>query len=543
MRMLVGDGLTFREALADGGLQIGTTAKINQLLVNYVRSENPERYIHCVPYVGWLDRAYVFPESSIPENADVGYQSLGRGEHFYKVAGTLESWQENISRKCIGNSRLALAVSSAFAGPLLRPLNIQGGGFHFYSLSSMGKSTTLSVAGSVWGGGGRNGFTRSWAATKNAIESIAELHNDATLFLDEIRQIENKEVEPIIYMLANGAGKARENRSLTGRRTLQWQLMILSSGEIPLSECAALANQKIRGGVDTRLVSIPADSGAGMGIFERLHDTNEPHIFAETLEAASRCHYGTAIRAFLERLIADWDRWIHRAGELIDRFIRNNMEKATVIEYFRRNPGTPETFSKEQILGFIDDPDTLPDAVELPEAAAEVGRVLRRFALAAAAGEIPTEMGITSWPPEEATKAAQKGFLDWLAEREGIEASDTQNALLQVRSFLGREQDRFRPAEPRTDHNGNTIHQHIHHQLGYIKEIDDETIFLIDQDAFREEICRGFSHREVARDLFNRGLLIRNEGQKLIRREEVTLPNGAKPRLRFYAIRGKILGE
>ena len=42
------------------------------------------------------------------------------------------------------------------------------------------------MSGSVWGGGGINGFVRSWRATDNAIEGIALAHNDTFLPLDEI---------------------------------------------------------------------------------------------------------------------------------------------------------------------------------------------------------------------------------------------------------------------------------------------------------------------------------------------------------------------
>jgi hypothetical protein len=233
MRLLVGDGIAVRETLADGGLDIGTAPKTNHLLAQYISTERPQRHMLCVPYTGWLERCFVMPENVIPEGSDVGYQSAGRGEHFYRTMGTLESWREQIGKKCVGNSRLIFAVSAAFGGPLLRPLNIQSGGFHFRAFSSMGKSTTLWVAGSVWGGAGRNGFARTWATTNNAIESIAELHNDGCLLLDEIRLIDPREVEQIVYKLANGSGKSRETRNLTGRRTLQWNLMILSSGEIP----------------------------------------------------------------------------------------------------------------------------------------------------------------------------------------------------------------------------------------------------------------------------------------------------------------------
>jgi putative DNA primase/helicase len=171
-RMLVGDG-SFRETLADSGLEIGTGPK--NLLAQYVMSRRPQRRLLCAPQVGWLDRCFIAPEWVIPESSNVAYQSMGRGEHFYRISGTLEEWTENVGKKCRGNPLLTFLVSCALAGPLMRELNVQGGGFALEGESSIGKTTALIVAGSVWGGGGRLGFCRTFAATHAALESIAEL--------------------------------------------------------------------------------------------------------------------------------------------------------------------------------------------------------------------------------------------------------------------------------------------------------------------------------------------------------------------------------
>lgn len=506
MRMLVGDGIQVREVLADGGLDIGANPKTNGLLAQYIRMEHPTRFIHCIPFIGWFGNAFVFPEHVIPEDSDVAYQSAGRGEHFYRTAGTLKSWREEIGKKCRGNSRLILAVSAAFCGPLLRPLNIHGGGFHFRAASSMGKSTTQWVAGSTWGGGGPSGFARTWASTKNASESTAEMHNDGCLILDEMRLIDPREVEQIVYMLANGSGKSRETRNMTGRRTLQWRLMILSSGEITLSDCAALAGLKIRGGAEIRMATIPADAEKGMGIFEQLHGTDDPRVFAETLEAAAKQNYGIPILEFLKYLVANWATEIPSS----ERFLKNFISTANLP------------------IG------TSP----------EVQRVLRRFAAVACAGEIATQAGITGWEPGEAYEAAMACFEIWLKEH-GLEGADIRNAINQVREIIASNQDRFYQAEPATvrtaDGKDVVTTPQVHRALGYWKVIDEQPIFLIDQDKWKTEVCAGFPHEDVARELFKRRLLIKNESPRLTYRTEVTLPNALTGRLRFFAVKGAIL--
>ena len=120
------------------------------------------------------------------------------GEHFYAVQGTLPEWREHVGSKAIGNSRLLLAISTAFAAPLLALTDIENGGFHFKGLTSLGKTPMQIAAGSVYGGGGIRGFVRTWHATANGVEAMCQLHDDACLMLDEIKQIDPKITENVV---------------------------------------------------------------------------------------------------------------------------------------------------------------------------------------------------------------------------------------------------------------------------------------------------------------------------------------------------------
>jgi putative DNA primase/helicase len=514
--MLVGDGVSLRETLADGGLRFGNAPK--ERFAQYLRSRRPQRRITCVPQVGWLERCFITPLWIIPSGADVGYQSAGRGEHYYRVSGTLAEWRDNVSKPCAGNSRLVFAISAAFAGPILRPLNVQGGGFHYRSFSSFGKSTAQLAAGSVWGGGGRLGWARSWSATKNAFESIAELHNDGFLALDEIQLMNPRELQESIYMLSNGFGKGRETRNMTGRRTLQWLCMVLSNGERPIADMVAEAGKKIRGGADIRLATIPADAGAGMGIFEKLPEgITDARIFAETLEAAAKAYFGTAIQAFIEAWRGDWDRFVQESNQFIEDFIEHNLPT---------------------------------------RAAPEVRRVLRRFAVVACAGETATEMGLTGWEEGEAAAAAIACFEAWIQERGGAEGTDIRNAVEQIRECLATQHARFRSAEPKKrqvySKDGKalkteegepvmaTIEERIPDQLGYWKHIHGELVYLIDPGKFQTEVCPGYHAPDIAIHLKSKNLLVHGEG-RLQAKARVTLPNGDTEVQRFYAVKAKIL--
>ena len=70
------------------------------------------------------------------------------------------------------------------------------------------------------------------------------------------------------------------------------------------------------------MIELPADAGAGLGLFQDLHGSADPDAFARRLRDASERHRGHAAPLFLEHLVADrrppW-RWCARpwrAGSL-----------------------------------------------------------------------------------------------------------------------------------------------------------------------------------------------------------------------------------
>src|SRR5690242_6524268 len=94
------------------------------------------------------------------------------------------------------------------------------------------------------------------------------------------------------------------SRSIAVRPELTWRLLFVSSGEISLSEHAASAGKKTKGGVDVRLLNIPADAGCGKGLFEDLHDHVSPATFADRLCDLARNCYGATFRRFVRKLVA-----------------------------------------------------------------------------------------------------------------------------------------------------------------------------------------------------------------------------------------------
>jgi uncharacterized protein (DUF927 family) len=412
--MLAGDATEVRARLASGGLAIAPSQGARQALLEFLTHQKPRERVRTVPRVGWFfgpqgGAAFVVPGRVFGElpGEQVVLDLHDRPPPIYRAAGTVKEWRGQVAARCAGNTRLMLAVSLAFAGPLLTPLAEEGGGLQLRGASRLGKSTALKVAASVWGPPeGPDSFKRSWRATGNGIEGLAAQHNDGLLPLDELGEIDPREAGGTAYMLGNGVGKARAHRTGTTRPVITWRLLFLSTGEESLADILARAGHTIRAGQEVRFIDLPADAGKGLGLFDTLHITAEfgagtAGEFAEALSGAAIAQHGTAGPAFLAWLaprIAKDAAWAAR--DLAPR-----------------------------IRAFLED--------NMPEGASgQVRTVCRRFALVALAGELATEAGITGWQLGAATTAARSCFEAWCAARGSVEAREDLAAVEQVRACL-----------------------------------------------------------------------------------------------------------
>jgi len=493
--MMGGNGTAYREELLRMGLRLGYNG--NKRLYEYLMSASPERLIRCVSSTGWHDGRFVLPDFTY--GPQVGEEIIIQGsssENPFRAQGALEGWQDQIGRLCEGNSRLALAVSAAFAGPLLHLFGQESGGFHFTGNSSVGKSTLLMAAGSVCGGGGQSGYVRTWRTTDNSLEAVAPAHNDALLCLDEIGQVAPSAAAGIAYMLANGQGKGRARKDGSSRLMHSWRVIFLSTGELKFEQkVREERNQRFMAGQSVRVVDIPADAGAGLGAFENLHGFRDGKAFSEHLNRAAMSYYGLPFRRYLELLTTDRDHFKEKASVWIRRF----------------------------------EAEACP-----PHADGQVKRVANRFGLLAAAGELATEMGILPWRPGCAFWAAKRCFQDWVVARGGIGAAEEFTALIRVRDFIALHgTSRFEPWDSDKD-------ERIPNRVGYRRKVNESVQYLVYVGPFKSEICAGSDHLAVARYLLERGHLIPGKNGDLAKTHKL---KGEDTTARFYTIKASIFAD
>ena len=508
--------------LLDGGLRIASSASNHNLLAGYLSAVRVDCRARAVSRIGWHQEptgtVFVLPDATYGQAGDerVLWQTEARAQTSYNVAGTIDDWRKAVAQKCIGNSRLALAVSAAFATPLLMLATEENGGFHFVGTSRAGKTTVLRVGGSVWGGGGGTmGYLRSWRATSNGLEGIAEAHSDTLLCLDEMGQVDAREAGEIAYMLANGVGKGRAHRDGSARRPAQWRMYFLSSGEISLGDKMAEIGRRAKAGQEVRLIDIPADAGAGMGSFEALHGAASAGAFAEELrQATDRC-YGAPIRAYLECLIT------RHADDLpaLTALLRDNRDE------------------------FL--------SAHLPkDASGQVRSVCGRFALVAAAGSLATAFGLTGWPDDEADRAAAMSFRAWLKRRGSAGDHDIETGIRQVIAYIeAHGSARFEapweerpPSREGENGSGAFVNkpERTLNRVGFKRRADnDRWEYMIFPQQWRGEVAKGFDSIVLAKAMVERKLIIpAGDGKPT---KVVNVPG--HDRVRLYCLAPSILGD
>ncbi len=338
-----------------------------------------------------------------------------------------------------------------------------GGGWHWRGASSVGKTTMLRAAGSVWGGGGLNGFVRSWRVTANALESVAAVHTDTLLPLDELAEIDPPDAGRVAYMLANGAGKARANRAGYVRPVTEWRSSYISTGEISLGDKLSEDGRRATAGQNVRVVDLAADAGTGYGVFDILHGFNRAADLADSLKEAGETHYGHAGRKFIERLVYDIDRAREKIRLLTNDFLARYC----------------------------------PDG-----ASGQARRVAKRFALVAAAGEMAQSFGIVPWAAGEAYEGSGRLFDEWLSARGHTGNQEIEDGIEQVRRTIERDGSaRFQPWDDVT--------RQVRDRLGFVRltnSISGQRIFYIYPNGWKE-ICKPYDAGAIAKAMIERRII------------------------------------
>jgi putative DNA primase/helicase len=507
---LASGGAEVRAELADAGLIVSPARNRADKFSIALAEVGTRRRMTLVSATGWTGSRYVLPGDVIgPEGGDQVLFTGEARELRYGRRGSLEAWKDGVAAKADGNRLLTFTLSMAFLGPLLRPLDLEGGGFHLRGDSSCGKTTLAVAAGSVWGGGdGPLGFAQTWRATGNAIEGIARGHNDCLLVLDELNLVAPEEAGAIAYIIASGQSKGRSRTDGSLRRRSEWRDLLLSTGEISLAAHIQTGRrgERAMAGQELRLLDVKADGGSQMGVWETLHGAPGPAELSDALQQACRRNYGHAGAAFVERLVAG---------------------KSDAV-------ATAKTWLRQ----FLDDASEAGDTGQAQRAAA-------RFGAVAAAGELAAEFGVVPWRPGQAFDCALWLYGRWAQAFGRTAPREERQVIRQIVAAIESRRAAFQPIGRQAHGDGEDDgsdgdrvgEARSLETLGYRMVSGLDVVFCF-HGAGWTQVTRGFDRIEAARVVDRAGYLVRDaDGRRLQKSIKV---KGEQHKL--YCVKASILG-
>jgi len=370
---------------------------------------------------------------------------------------------------------IVLVVLVALSGCLLKFVNIDGGGFHIFGPSGVGKTILLKIAASVMGsssspdqGSQEPCYMMSWGATKNGIEAKFNLFNDGLLILDELGKYTSKNFGADVYAIAGGAYTMRMNSSLESVDLKPANFMLLSSGELSMQEMLRRLKEPLLGqGKSVRMPGIPLESS----------DLNCPELYSDS-EAASKA---------FEDAIND------NCGFLFEDFIKKLLNHKQSYDELRVD--VKARF--ESVLAEMNK--------RLPNKGSIESRVLKRFALMAVAGQLAYEFGVLPWNDEkvmEALSFVYKRYHSYEPNR----LSDAEIAFRQIKRKLQSEQGNFVRVKSTTVPNKH---------YGYISD----THYYIYTEVFKGWLMSA-NESDVIQLLINNKLLKSEAGRNTLRTTE-----------------------
>lgn len=297
---------------------IAVTSDTARSLVNYfydVEQANPDLLpmVECVTHLGWTSVVCETGKSNgfVPYNKG-GIEFDGEAEYrarfdAVKMHGSFEEWKAFIDENIRKNKSPAARItfSAALASVLMQPLHCNNFWLHLWGESESAKTVLCMCAASIWGDPTIGRFITTFNSTYVGNEKGAALCGSLPYMLDEL-QITGKrtDCEQLIYMLMEGAGRSRGNKSGGLDAVARWKNCVISTGEKPIN----------------------GDNAGGGAVNRVLECECRDYFFEEPRRAAAfvQSNYGFMGKAFVAYLRKAGS--VEHAEELLERYSRELAE-------------------------------------------------------------------------------------------------------------------------------------------------------------------------------------------------------------------------
>lgn len=264
---------------------VDVTTETARYLVQYladIEAQNEGRIprVESIGRLGWVNMDFSPYIAHIKFDGDEQYRDLFRA---VAPAGDKDAWISKMLeiRKRPGYARTCLAAG--FAAPLVGMLDGQPFFLHLWGGTEAGKTVAMMVAASIWGNPSLGKMLRTFSSTSVGMELLAGFLHHIPVCLDELQTAkQDGDFDKIIYMLGEGQGKTRGQKTGGLQRTQTWRTVIISNGEQPIT------NSRSGGGAKNRALEAECQGA----------------LFADPARAADcvKENYGHAGPLFVERL-------------------------------------------------------------------------------------------------------------------------------------------------------------------------------------------------------------------------------------------------
>ena len=187
------------------------------------------------------DRVFVAP-GLVDESAGVvfagddGRANVIRGIGVRKGAD-FEAHRKALDRAIRTDPVLALNIFAALASPLIELIGAKAFLLHNVGDSSKGKSSSQRAAGSIYGNPYDRSYISTWNATAVGIEVKAATLGNLPFLVDEVgAAADSRSRAATLYQLVDGTGKARGTKTGGLQPGRRWNLVTISTGEVPIVE-------------------------------------------------------------------------------------------------------------------------------------------------------------------------------------------------------------------------------------------------------------------------------------------------------------------
>lgn len=378
--------------LVDLGLPVMPSK--SRLLMEYLALCSPSERVIAATRTGWINKSFVLPQQTLNQPADerIVFQPLDPVNHLSALhaRGSHAEWASGITDV---SPMIRFVICASLSAALRYKLGVESGGFHFYDETSKGKTTALQCGASCWGcgedpqrSGGASSYITRWNSTINALEAKAELHNDLPMIVDEIGEADTSSFGEAVYRVVSGTGRERSGRGGGLQESKSWRTLILSAGELPVTEFLEMGGKASKGGQLVRLIDI------NLNVVTPLFASAAS---ADSTKALCSKHYGHAGPRLIKRItdehLSDW---------------------------------------------FSFDVELVGQAVTAIEV-----RARQRFALVLFAGYLASDLSVVPWSKGDILKSVQEAYLGWISQIYLV--SDTDRGLIALRDFLLANESRF----------------------------------------------------------------------------------------------------